>query len=576
MEPGRVLAERYQLETKIGSGGAAVVWRAYDRSLDRSVAIKLLHPAINRGEQTLERFRREARSAASLNHRNAIAIYDIGEDEGDSFIVMEYVSGPSLADLVGRPLEADLVTAVGYQVASALAAAHATGLIHRDVKPANILLSRDGQAMVADFGIAKAIDSTHTTLTQAGSVVGTVAYLAPEQIRGDDVDARADVYALGLVLNEALTGEVPFGSGTPAEVTARRLASDPPTLAQERPELPDELVEIIDRASRLDPADRFADGAELAAALEPLLREEPPELVARLATQQPAASGDAPNGEATKTRRLTVDGPELEDTVAVPIAQGNGNGEAGPPPASSAAEETPGTSTPPYGHDVEGEPQRDTGEDFAAVPPIIPESRDDRPARESMLPDDVKKPILVVVGVAAAILVAFAMFGGGDDDGNGGSGGQDSDQLQAIQIATAQDFDPHGDGEDHREDVGKAHDGDPGTVWDSEHYDTADMGGLKPGVGIWFDLGASHDLSRIELTLGTPGIAFDVFVGEAAPEGTDPAAWGTKLDSVSGAPEAHSIEVSEDVAGRYVLVWITSVGGAGQQAEIAEVRVLGR
>ncbi|MDX1621362.1 MAG: serine/threonine-protein kinase, partial [Nitriliruptorales bacterium] len=267
MEAGRVLAGRYELETMIGSGGAAVVWRAEDRSLNRPVAVKVLRRLTDRDDRTVERFRREARAAAALNHRNAIAIYDIGEEDGEPFIVMEYVSGPSLDELTGVPLDTDQVTAMGAQVAAALGVAHDAGLIHRDIKPANILLGEEGLAKVADFGIAKAIDSSHTTLTAAGSVVGTVAYLAPEQIRGDDVDARADVYALGLVLYEALSGELPFGSGTPAELTARRLATEPQPLTELRPDLPDDLTLTVAKATKPEPQERFADGRELADAL---------------------------------------------------------------------------------------------------------------------------------------------------------------------------------------------------------------------------------------------------------------------------------------------------------------------
>ena len=527
MEAGRVLSGRYELENEIGSGGAAVVWRARDRTLHRTVAMKLLHRGPAADEGSITRFRREARAAATLNHRNAVAIYDIGTDGDDTYIVMEHVEGPGLDEAFAhRPFEPDVVAAIGFQVASALGAAHGQGLIHRDIKPANVLLSRSGLAKLADFGIAKAIGGDHTTLTQAGTVVGTVAYLAPEQIRGDEVDPRADVYALGLVLYEALTGQAPFGQGTPAEVTARRLATDPPAVEEVRPDLPDGLARTITRATRLDPEERFSDGTELARALEGLLPSEPEKLVRDFLARTMA---DEPRDETQVLPAVPRAGDEAAETIAIAPVQER--------------------------------------------PPTTSEDDDAGTSRSPVVPPEARKPIIVLIVGVAAIIGAFVVFGGGGTgDGNGNGG---SDQAAEIAVSAARDFDPFGDGEEHREDAPLAHDGDPATAWETERYDSAAMGGLKPGVGLWFELGGSPDIGRVQLTV-SPGIAFEVLLGSAPPEGTDPGAWGTRVHAVDGAPEVVAFDVSEEAEGRYVLVWITSVGGGGGRAEIAEARFLGR
>ena len=598
-----MLADRYQLEEELGSGGAAVVWRAHDRSLDRSVAVKLLHPALSRDDGSVARFQREARSAATLNHRNVVAIYDIGEDGDDTFIVMEHVDGPGLDDVLGAgAMTPELVAAVGYQVASALGAAHDRGIVHRDVKPANILLSSTGLAKVADFGIAKAVDAQHTTLTRTGTMVGTVAYLAPEQIRDEQVDPRTDVYALGLVLHQALTGQPPFGRGTPAEVSARRLASDPPSPDEVRDDLPDDLVRVVRRATRLDRDARLPDGTALAHALEGLLTEDPDVLVRRL-TLGPGRDRHRrddtqvlPGRAEDSDETIAIDRPERrDDTPSDPDAtQALGSlamgvqgripavlpSEPPAPPAaarSDAAGATDDASAPPGRGDGEP-PARE--ERPSAAPRDADRPAEDDGGRGPLVPVGVRRPVMALVGGLVIVLAAVSALGGGDDPSGGSAAGGDGgggggDDPQAVEIAAVQDFDPFGDGEEHREDAPLAHDGDAGTAWVTERYDSADMGGLKPGVGLWFDLGASHDLARIELTV-SPGIAFEVRVGGSAPEGTDPGAWGAQVQTVEGATGTVTIEAPEGTSGRYVVVWVTSVGGAGDRAEIAEAAFFAR
>jgi eukaryotic-like serine/threonine-protein kinase len=278
------LADRYHLEEPIASGGAAIVWRAFDENLSRSVAIKLLHPHHATDPTVVERFERESRAAAQLNHPNAVRIYDTGREDDLVFLVMEHVDGPSLRDVLKEwgPLEPLAVAALGEQVASALGEAHAHGLVHRDVKPANILLASDGTVKVTDFGIAKALSGADATLTNPGTVVGTAAYVAPEQLEDAQVDARADIYALGVVLYECLTGRPAFSGDTPTATAAMRLTYELMPPRQLRSDVPRALDDVVVRATRRDRSERFTDGSAMAATLAAMVPHKPSEVTAAL------------------------------------------------------------------------------------------------------------------------------------------------------------------------------------------------------------------------------------------------------------------------------------------------------
>jgi serine/threonine-protein kinase len=278
------LGDRYELREPIASGGAAIVWLAYDQHLARPVAIKLLHPHHANDATVVERFERESRSAAQLNHPNAVRIYDTGREDDLVFLVMEHVDGPSLREVMsdrGR-LEPVVVAAIGEQVASALGAAHAHGLVHRDIKPANILLAADGTVKVTDFGIAKALSGSDATLTTPGTVVGTAAYVAPEQLQDTIVDARADIYALGVVLHECLTGRPAFSGDTPTATAAMRLSHDLLPPRQLRADVPRALDDIVARATQREPIDRYTDGSVMASALAALVASKPSDVTSSL------------------------------------------------------------------------------------------------------------------------------------------------------------------------------------------------------------------------------------------------------------------------------------------------------
>jgi eukaryotic-like serine/threonine-protein kinase len=261
-----VLVDRYELGPVLGQGGMARVYRGLDRQLRRQVAIKVLAPPFDRDREFVERFQREARAAAGLSHPNIVAVFDSGSDDGTHFIVTELVDGETLADRLRRdgPMPSGEAVAVAVHVARALAAAHERGLIHRDIKPGNVMLLPDGRVKVVDFGIARAAGSD--TLTNTGVVLGSTAYLSPEQAGGQPVDERADLYALGCVLYEMLTGQVPFSADTPIATMYRHVNEDAPppsTVAPVQPELEDVVLRCLEK----DPKRRFASAAELEAAL---------------------------------------------------------------------------------------------------------------------------------------------------------------------------------------------------------------------------------------------------------------------------------------------------------------------
>jgi len=262
---GRRLAMRYRLERLLANGGMASVWLATDEQLRRPVAVKLLHDHL-RDPMSLERFRSEGKLAAQLSHPGIVAIYDTFHDHGIDGIVLEYVDGVTLRTRLdeGPPLTPFEALSVARHVAAALTEANRRGLVHRDIKPANILLGSQGAVKVTDFGIAKLLGGSD--LTQPGTFVGTAKYLAPEQVTGGPVDGRADVYALGVVLYEMLTGVAPFTGDTDAATALARLQLPAPSLRRHRTDLPPELGDLVDRMLDRAPA-RRPDAAEAAAAL---------------------------------------------------------------------------------------------------------------------------------------------------------------------------------------------------------------------------------------------------------------------------------------------------------------------
>jgi serine/threonine protein kinase len=271
---GEVLAGRYEVEELVGAGGMSSVFRAHDSLLDRKVALKVMHQQYGEDPEYVERFRREARSVAALSHPNIVTVIDRGEHEGRQFIVFEYVEGENLKQLIQRRGPAPIATALelAIQIGQALSFAHKQGLVHRDVKPQNVLLNGNGTAKVTDFGIARSLD-VKRGVTQTGTVVGTSEYIAPEQAQGQHVDEHTDVYSLGVVLYELLTSEVPFTGESFVAVAMKHINDPPPSLRERRPDVPTRIEVAVERALAKDPADRFPSMAAFVAELEGCLAD---------------------------------------------------------------------------------------------------------------------------------------------------------------------------------------------------------------------------------------------------------------------------------------------------------------
>jgi serine/threonine-protein kinase len=271
---GTTLNRRYRLEARIGAGGMSTVYRALDETLQRPVAIKLMNREVASDSDQLERFRREARSVAQLSHPHIVGVIDAGEDEGRPYIVFEYVEGETLKERIRRQGRLPIPEAVAYavEIARALGAAHARHIVHRDVKPQNVLIDEEGSAKVTDFGIARTLDEEG--LTADGRVLGTTDYVSPEQALGQPVTGQSDLYSLGVVLYEMVTGEVPFTGDSQVAVAMKHVREELPDVQAKRPEASAALATVIDTATAKRVEDRYADDAELIADLEDALAIE--------------------------------------------------------------------------------------------------------------------------------------------------------------------------------------------------------------------------------------------------------------------------------------------------------------
>jgi len=302
--PRILIDNRYSLGDLLGIGGTAEVYLAHDEILDRDVALKVLRSQHAENEEFVKLFRREARSAAALNHPNVVPVYYWGRSEdGRYYMTMEYISGGTLKDRVGGPLDPSTVTELGLQVADALRFAHERGVIHRDVKPHNILLTKAGEAKVADFGIARAASAT--TTSQSSPFMGTAGYLSPEQAKGESVGPASDLYSLGVVLYEMLTGELPYSAEDPLALAMKHVHELPRSPREVNPEVPKNLAALVLKLLAKRPEDRYPNVSTLAEDLERLRYGLPPTVVASEETTQNMAAPLLQSQE-NQTRKIAV------------------------------------------------------------------------------------------------------------------------------------------------------------------------------------------------------------------------------------------------------------------------------
>jgi serine/threonine protein kinase len=338
---GTLLSGRFRLDEKIGSGGMSTVYRAFDPTLERWVAIKMMHRDISSDPDQLERFRREARTVARLNHPHVVTVIDAGEDDGAPYIVFEYVEGETLKERIRRLGSLPVSEAVAYaiEIGRALSSAHANRLVHRDVKPQNVLIDPDGRAKVTDFGIARSLEAHG--LTAAGRVLGTTDYVSPEQAMGHDVTEQSDIYSLGICIYEMLTGEVPFHADTQVAVAMQHVKEPLPDVQRRRPEISAALAAVIEHATAKETRHRYATVDAMVHDLEEVLAIEAARTgetsgeATTVLRSLPGETGDFAPARMRRPRRALIASIVVLALVAGAIAYLATRTQSGPGPASA-------------------------------------------------------------------------------------------------------------------------------------------------------------------------------------------------------------------------------------------------
>jgi serine/threonine protein kinase len=493
---GTVLSGRYRLEAKLGSGGMSTVYLARDTTLDRPVAVKVMHREMSEQEDQLQRFRQEARAVAKLSHPNVVAVIDAGEDGGYPYIVFEYVKGETLKQRIGRVGALDTQDAIAYaiEVARGLSVAHARNMVHRDIKPQNVLIDEEGRAKLTDFGISRQLEQDGVTAT--GRVLGTTDYVAPEQAMGHGVDPRSDVYSLGVVLYEMLVGQVPFHADSQVGVAMKHVNEELPDVQRRRPEVSAAVALVVERATAKNPAERYQSIGEMIDDLETALEVE-------------AARAGSATSEATSV--------------------------------------------------------------LDAVPP--PKRKLSGRARWSWA------AIVVLLLLAGGALLAVQLISSGI-----GGGGANKGKGSPVNIVSATDYDPQGDGEEIGSKVELAVDGDPtGTAWETEHYDSQAFEGTKtgpdPGVGVYVTTSSPSTPKKMIVRSPTPGWDAQVFAAPAGPP-SDLSGWDEPVGEANEAGDTQEIDLNVRQPSTYFLLWFTKASEARDQAgryqvEISDIKLLG-
>lgn len=569
----RLLNGRYRVIKPIARGGMAEVWEGYDERLSRPVAIKILKAHLASDTSFLERFRREAITAARLAHPNVVAAFDTGIDHQTqppgpdvAYIVMELVRGENLRQLLRRqgPLALPLAVAIATQITDALVHAHRAGLVHRDIKPANVLIADDGwdspQVKVTDFGIAKVAEGVGLDLTRTGMVLGTPKYLSPEQIQGEEPDPRADLYALGVVLFEMLAGRPPFAESTEMATALAHLNNPPPDLTQLRPELPASLVRVVRALLAKNVADRVPSAVVLRRLLNEVSRD----------VGSPTIPNPAPDTAGTSLFDPDPTPGRPGPLAAPPRPPANlwTNGSAVPTRRSPTG---PAPAGPPGGtaSRTAVAPANSTGE--RRIGRIGPTSPAGSPVADNAIPDPPARPrrtgrgLSVVVGmliVVAVVVVALLLANPrqtptASGNGHTSTGGSTAANVKALSIRNVTELIARGYSPDNLTGLPYAYDHNPDTAWTSDQYQTAAWGGMYPGLGLAIHLNRGAVCHSLTVTSNTRDWSAQVYVADH--DSSWVTGWGTAVSSQTAIDGSTTFSLG-DRRGSWVLLWLTSTG----------------
>jgi len=540
-QPSTIIADRYRLDSLRAHGGMADVWKATDLQLTRPVAVKLLKPHLAAESTLAERFRREAIAAANLNHDNIVTVYDAIEDNGRQAVIMEFVDGESLRERLDREktLSIRTVLSIGYWVCLALDAAHKQGLIHRDVKPGNILIDINKKVMLTDFGIAKVLDGEED-LTSENIMMGTAKYLSPEQVRGDSLDARADLYSLGLVMYECLAGKVPFVGKNDTDTALARLHRDATDIAQHRPDIDPDAARLITRLIAREPNDRYGDAAQAAAALRRIIETRKSSTPA--GTKRPTGDRTPTPGKVIRPKGHTPAGITRQPDDAV--SKNDQRGQQGSRPASST---------------------RSTAKNQAKAP--------------------FKPTPVMLIGVMAILLIAGVIFAQFNKSDSTSAVPATTTSIAVttpvvtgpVQITGIKSFDPQGDDQTENDnEASYVTDGDATTAWSTTCYKSPTFGS-KSGVGLVMQLNGPA-LAQLQADVQGDSWKAKVYTSNSA--GNDLESWGSPIweGSAEGGP---TITASFADPAQFALVYLTQIGRSGfcsnnnpYRGYISEIRIL--
>jgi serine/threonine-protein kinase len=581
---GRALGGRYQLVQPIARGGMAEVWEGHDEVLSRPVAVKLLQAHLAEDGIFLERFRREAVTAARLAHPSVVATFDTGVDEGTAYIVMELVRGCTLRQLMTEhgPLDPWLAVAIARQIADAMTYAHQAGLVHRDIKPANLLLTDDDwgglRVKVTDFGIAKASAGAGRDLTRTGTVLGTPKYLSPEQIRGHEPDARADLYSLGVVLFEMLAGDPPFVGSTDMATALAHLNDRIPRVSSRTRAVPPVLDRLVTDLLAKDPQRRVPSAVALRQRLDALNLGPPLPRGPngrRAGRRQRDATPTAPRLPRTAPGAVPIGAHPVSSAAALTavVAARTASAQAA---AGTTALNPPPSRTGPVGPWSAPTPRPPNG----PRPPVAPDAgpSTDPLGTGAGRPHLVRRrrgPGLVVLAlVAAGAIVAAVLLTGGGRPAAGPSSAT-GPPAAAHRILAVSPFMVNGRPPDNAQQLANTFDGNSATLWQTDQYRSATFGNLYPGMGLAIQLSGSATLHHLRVTSPTADWAAQTYVAASAVASGQPVdAWGRPTDTQTAITGSATFTLGGR-RGQWVLLWLTHLGPAGAlfQLSINELTV---